>query len=196
MPQGGRPYIETANVTLATADLPAHSNVPSGKFVMLAIRDTGSGMTDEVQAHMFEPFYTTKPVGEGTGLGQATCYGIVKQSGGHITVDSTVGKGTTLRIYLPRVNEHASAATGELPASATPRGTETILFSEDDSAVREMTTSQLSSLGYRVIPRKQLNNTASSNPALPFFKNPTRPPKWPAKSAICLTHERPTNYRR
>lgn len=152
MPHGGKISIEIANVTLAQADIPASAEIAAGNYVRLTVRDTGSGMSDEVQAHLFEPFFTTKPVGEGTGLGLATCYGIVKQCGGAIAVESAVGQGTTFRIYLPLIATPATVVGAEQLTEHSLRGTETILLVEDDAMVREATMATLSELGYRLLP--------------------------------------------
>ena len=150
MPRGGQLQIETANVTLQPGPA-SDAGIAPDDYVMLTIRDTGSGMTDEVKAHLFEPFFTTKAVGEGTGLGLATSYGIVKQSGGHITVESAVGKGTTFRIYLPQIAAETAVVTGATPVGNLKRGTETILLVDDDQIVREMAVLMLSQSGYRVL---------------------------------------------
>jgi CheY-like chemotaxis protein len=151
MPDGGRLTIQTANVTLGQSYIAHHAEVKPGEYVMLAVSDTGIGMTDEVKVHIFEPFFTTKEIGKGTGLGLATCFGIVKQSGGHIWVYSEVGQGTTFRIYLPRLEE--TTAVKSLPdrLEDLPRGTETIFLVEDESAVRELATRTLRSQGYQVL---------------------------------------------
>lgn len=151
MPGGGRLTLETANVTLDQASVERYPDLKPGDYVMLAISDTGTGMSPAVQARVFEPFFSTKGVGEGTGLGLATCYGIIKQSGGHITVYSEPNVGTTFKIYLPQV----AAASGRVPLRASvpglPHGTETILLVEDDPALREMAGTLLQRLGYTVL---------------------------------------------
>jgi CheY-like chemotaxis protein len=118
---------------------------------MLAMTDTGTGMSEAVKAHVFEPFFTTKGVGRGTGLGLSTCYGIIQQSGGHISVYSEPGRGTTFRIYLPQVESPAKVPLPRLDAPDLPRGTETILLVEDDPALREMVATLLRRLGYKVL---------------------------------------------
>ena len=118
---------------------------------MLAISDTGTGMSEKVKAHLFEPFFTTKGVGEGTGLGLATCHGIIKQSGGHINVYSELGRGTTFKVYLPRVEQRTGVSTARPASPDLPRGTETILLVEDDPSLREMASLLLQRLGYTVL---------------------------------------------
>jgi len=151
MPNGGRLIVETANATLDDQYADHHEDVKPGDYVMLAVTDTGSGMTDEVKTRLFEPFFTTKPQGKGTGLGLATCYGVVKQSGGHITVYSELGRGTTFKVYLPRVFERAEATPTTSNVVATRGGNETILLVEDDPAVRALNARLLRAKGYTVI---------------------------------------------
>jgi CheY-like chemotaxis protein len=152
LPDGGRILIETSNVDLDSAYTRDHTVVRPGPYVLLAVTDTGIGMTADTAAHIFEPFYTTKESGRGTGLGLSTVYGIVKQSGGYIWVYSELGKGTTFKVYLPRVKDAVQApAAAETPASTARKGHETILLVEDEPDVRELTQMVLSERGYRVI---------------------------------------------
>lgn len=151
MPNGGRIVIETSNVDLDEEYCSAHPYVEAGRFVMLAVSDTGFGMSEEVRSHIFEPFFTTKTKGSGTGLGLATTYGAVKQSGGSIEVYSEVGKGTTFQIYLPRVEGETSKPVGEDASPALPRGTGTVLLVEDEDVVRDMCVRVLEQLGYQVL---------------------------------------------
>jgi two-component system cell cycle sensor histidine kinase/response regulator CckA len=150
MPQGGRLVIETSNAELDETNLIQYSYAKPGRYVMLSVSDTGFGMDKETQAHIFEPFYTTKGPGQGTGLGLSTVYGIVKQSEGYIWVYSEVGKGARFKIYLPRVDAVAEP-TSIPPESAVPRGAETILLVEDDDAMRGLTRKCLESGGYAVL---------------------------------------------
>ncbi|TFH31702.1 MAG: response regulator [Deltaproteobacteria bacterium] len=149
MPGGGKIVIETANVDLDEDYCVLHPYVVPGRFVMLAVSDTGEGMSEEVKAHIFEPFFTTKERGSGTGLGLATTYGAVKQSGGSIEVYSDVGKGTTFKIYLPRVEEEGKPEKNA-PLQDLPGGAETVLLVEDEETVRDMCSRILGDLGYRV----------------------------------------------
>jgi CheY-like chemotaxis protein len=151
MPQGGRLTIETSNVELDTAYHQRREvSVPPGRYVLLTLGDTGVGMSAETQLHIFEPFFTTKEAGKGTGLGLATVYGIVKQSQGFIWVYSELGKGSTFKIYLPRLDAAASEQISP-STQATPVGTETILLVEDEAALRNVTRVYLESKGYTVL---------------------------------------------
>jgi PAS domain S-box-containing protein len=152
MPQGGRLTIETTNAELDAEYAREHFPATPGRYVMLAVSDTGVGMTPDVHAHLFEPFFTTKEKGKGTGLGLATVYGIVKQSGGFIWVYSEPGQGATFKIYLPRVEQLAHAPVAATPAPAPVRGgTETVLVAEDEAPVRAVAREVLERLGYRVL---------------------------------------------
>ena len=153
LPNGGRILIETSNVDLDSTYTRDHAVVVPGPYVLLAVTDTGVGMTPDTVGHIFEPFYTTKESGRGTGLGLSTVYGIVKQSGGYIWVYSELGKGTTFKVYLPRVTDAipASAVTAITPSSTTRKGHETILLVEDEPDLRELTQMVLSERGYTVI---------------------------------------------
>lgn len=153
MPSGGRLTIEAQNVEIGS-DVPQQPTVVApGKYVMLAVTDNGCGMNEETRAHIFEPFFTTKEKGKGTGLGLATVYGIVKQSGGYIWVYSEPGIGTTFKIYLPRIDEEEarSGADGDADLSALVRGSEVVLLVEDEKGVRELTREYLETSGYSVV---------------------------------------------
>ncbi len=150
MPTGGTLEIGTTNVDLDPAYVELHPYVTAGPHVSLWVSDSGLGMSEEVKSHLFEPFFTTKPVGQGTGLGLATVYGIVKQSGGHITAYSELGTGSTFRIYLPRVDE-AAATTAPSERNRPVGGRETILVVDDDDSVRALVGRSLREHGYTVL---------------------------------------------
>jgi PAS domain S-box-containing protein len=151
MPSGGRLTVETANVELDAAYASDHAPVKAGRYVMLAVSDTGTGMSPETVAHIFEPFYTTKESGRGTGLGLSTVYGIVKQSGGYIWVYSEPGRGSSFKVYLPRVEQEPEALPAVRVASGEQTGSETILLVEDQPQVRELARMSLSEKGYTVL---------------------------------------------
>jgi CheY-like chemotaxis protein len=150
MPNGGTLFIETALVELPTSGTVRHPEARPGKFISLSVRDSGCGMDTATLQRIFEPFFTTKSPGKGTGLGLATVYGIVKQSGGHIFAYSEPGKGTAFKIYFPPVAGSVAADT-PAPDEEAPRGSETILLVEDEEALREITREILEAAGYTVL---------------------------------------------
>ena len=168
MPSGGSLTIETANVVL-DAEYPRKAvDVAPGEYVMVAVSDTGTGMSEAVKARIFEPFFTTKERDKGTGLGLATCYGIAKQAGGHIAVYSEEGIGTTMKVYLPRHGE-AAQAVARRGIAAIAHGVETILLVEDEPAVRRVTVRMLEAQGYRVV------STTSGEDALRIIEDAPEP---------------------
>jgi PAS domain S-box-containing protein len=151
MPNGGQLTIATDNATLDETYARAHTGAMPGDYVMFSVRDTGTGMSEEVKARLFEAFFTTKPKGKGTGLGLATCQTIVQQSGGYIGVDSEAGHGTTFKIYFPRVQQPLDLGTQLFKKGPLPRGTETLLVVEDEPSVRHLACDVLAAQGYRVL---------------------------------------------
>ena len=153
MPEGGRLTIETVNAHLDSHHSSDHLGVPAGQYVQVAVTDTGHGMTPEVMARAFDPFYTTKPVGQGTGLGLSQVYGFVRQSGGHVKIYSEPGQGTTVKVYLPRLQGPHPEEGADAPAHDLPLGEaqEVVLVVEDEAVVRQFTVDALGELGYRVL---------------------------------------------
>ncbi len=151
MPDGGKLIIETGNVEVAAQEAEKHLGVAPGDYVQLTVTDTGAGMDEETQQHVFEPFFTTKEVGEGTGLGLSIVYGIVKQNGGSVEVDSKPGRGTTFKIYLPRVEGTEAAHVDAERSAPVPHGSGTILLVEDEDEVRNLAAKVLTSYGYHVL---------------------------------------------
>ena len=152
MPDGGRIDLEIKNLDLVEDISPRNLNAPPGEYVVLSVTDTGVGIPEEIRPHIFEPFYTTKTDGAGTGLGLATCYGIVKQNGGHIDLESQVGQGSAFCIYLPRIqSEEPAELSPEDLSPEMPVGSETVLLVEDEVAVRSLAARVLSDRGYTVL---------------------------------------------
>jgi PAS domain S-box-containing protein len=151
MPEGGQLVIETSNEIVTDEYLAGQPEVVRGRWVSLSVTDTGQGMSPEIQAHLFEPFFTTKPQGSGTGLGLATCHGIVKQTGGHIWIHSEAGQGTRVTIMLPERGGQPVGGAESMQARAPARGNETILIVEDEASVRRLAVLGLRSLGYTVL---------------------------------------------
>ena len=151
MPDGGRLTIATANVALDAGSIPEATGLASGRYIKLSVGDTGAGMSEEVRSHLFEPFFTTKGVGEGTGLGLATCYGIVKQCGGEIHALSEPSQGTTFEIYLPRLDREVTPVADDGEPDELSAGKETVLLVEDEPAVRRLGAEVLRRQGYMVL---------------------------------------------
>jgi PAS domain S-box-containing protein len=151
MPTGGNLTIETRNVHLDESYASTHVDVRPGQYAMLAVSDSGLGMSPEVKARIFEPFFTTKEVGKGTGLGLATVYGVVKQSGGHVEVYSEQGKGTSFKVYLPRMGKPEPRLGSDSGSFVIPTGRETILLAEDETGVRMLASMALKARGYSVL---------------------------------------------
>src|SRR5581483_4051495 len=151
MPNGGKLTVTTASITVDKSQLHNFPDLCARDYVMLAIADTGTGMSDEVKAHLFEPFFTTKPAGKGTGLGLATCFGIVKQNTGHISVQSELGKGTAFKVYFPRVPSALEPSRVHGTPAPSAGGSETVLLVEDDPSVRGLAAAILRERGYTVV---------------------------------------------
>ncbi|HUX22363.1 MAG TPA: PAS domain S-box protein, partial [Spirochaetia bacterium] len=150
MPEGGTLRIETGNAELDESMSPMHEPIVRGRYVMISVTDTGTGMDDETRSHLFEPFFTTKPQGKGTGLGLSTAYGIIKQSMGYVWTYTEVGVGTTFKVFLPRIETPSEESTLQ-PLAAGTGGSETILLAEDEPALRAMIEEVLTTQGYRVL---------------------------------------------
>jgi PAS domain S-box-containing protein len=155
MPVGGKLFIETVNVDLDELYQETQAEIPAGTYVTLSVSDTGCGMDEATKARVFEPFFTTKGPGKGTGLGLATVYGIVKQSGGYIFVDSELGNGTAFKIFLPPVPAEKATKKSRISSFRAPRGNETLLLVEDEHAVRALARDALQSYGYQVLEASQ-----------------------------------------
>ena len=169
MAGGGTLTLETRNVSLDETYCGPRGDVKPGHYVEFAVTDTGAGMSAEVQSRLFEPFFTTKAPGKGTGLGLATSHGIVKQNGGHIAVYSEPGRGTSVRVYFPRVQGESEQQAPSAQNGTAPGGTETILLVEDSSMVRELVADELRRVGYTVVV------AASAADALKFAQGLARP---------------------
>jgi len=151
MPGGGRLLIETMNARLGAEDVAGTPETLAGDYVVLTVSDSGCGMSAETAQRAFEPFFTTKAVGEGSGLGLSMVYGFAKQSGGHVSLYSEPGRGTTAKLYLPRAHREGPAVRAPEATTAIPRGSESILVVEDNDDMRDITREQLQRLGYRVV---------------------------------------------
>jgi len=151
MPGGGKLTLETANIVLDEVDASGDGEAKTGEFVMIAVTDTGQGIPADIRDRVFEPFFTTKGAGRGTGLGLSMVYGFAKQSGGTVEIDSEEGRGTMIKLCLPRSAGHAAIKAEPVHATGTPRGHETILVVEDDALVRGYVIAQLGSLGYSTL---------------------------------------------
>ena len=151
MPNGGRLTIEAGNAVITAADAARHADVEAGEYVMVAVADTGHGMTPDILARVFEPFFTTKPEGKGTGLGLAMVFGFIRQCRGHVEIDSEPGRGTSVRLYLPRAQTASQEDANGAATSALPRGSATVLIVEDEPHVREIAVAILGDLGYQVL---------------------------------------------
>ena len=171
MPQGGRLTIETANAYLDRTYANSQEEVVAGQYVMVAVSDTGTGMAPEIVDKVFEPFFTTKPVGQGTGLGLSQVHGFVKQSGGHVSIYSEVGHGTTIKLYLPRSREEADAGPVEVAKRADrDRRNVTVLVVDDETGVRDFAAEALVELGYDVLSAENADSALQVVAATPGIK--------------------------
>ena len=201
MPQGGALEIRTSNVDLSETQAYLFGLVP-GRYVQLSVRDTGTGISEEVKNHIFEPFFTTKTNGEGTGLGLSTVYGIVKQSGGHIDVKSSLGEGSTFNIYLPSTDyeqhvTHRFQVQEGLPQGSEPRGPATVLLAEDDNDLRTLLARTLEAQGYVVLEAKDGEHavaiaSAYESPIDLLLTDLRMPHKSGVDAASALREQRPT----
>jgi PAS domain S-box-containing protein len=196
MPEGGKLTVETGNAVLDEAYVASHPEAKAGAHVLLAVSNTGTGIEPETLKHIFEPFFTTKPLGQGTGLGLSTVYGIVKQAGGHVSVYSEVGQGSTFRVYLPLVPAAPEVVAAEERERILPTGTETILVCEDDLAVRDLTARMLREAGYCVLearrPRDALQLAAEHDGPLHLLVTDVIMPELNGrKLAAAITARRP-----
>ena len=166
MPNGGNLTIETFNLQVGTDVAAGNTDIVPGRYAVLAVRDTGHGMNELTLKRLFEPFFTTKEQGKGTGLGLATVHGIVRQSGGHITVSSVVGEGSVFHIYLPAIDAPLAVPKPRVVAVQPARATETILLVEDEDGVREFARRTLVPHGYNVLTAR--NGVDASKPASAF----------------------------
>jgi CheY-like chemotaxis protein len=167
MPNGGKIYIRTASVILDDSYRPENTFIKSGPYVMISVSDNGQGMDRETQARIFEPFFTTKEKGKGTGLGLSTVYGIIKQSGGYVFVQSEVGRGTVFTIYFPRVDEPSEAPGAAQISQVATGGSETVLLVEDEESVRELVRDTLEARGYQVLEAADGNAGLSAAASYP-----------------------------
>jgi CheY-like chemotaxis protein len=151
MPQGGKLTVATENLYVDHFGTESYPDVIPGDYSLLTVKDTGIGIPEDIKAHIFEPFFTTKGVGEGTGLGLSICYGIITQIGGFMAVDSEVGKGTTIRVFLPRVEGESRTSEQKAKFKHPPKGNETVLVVEDEIILRHLICQVLESHGYRVL---------------------------------------------
>ncbi len=190
MPTGGKITIQSGNAQLKHDDLRReYSYIKPGEYVVLSVSDTGHGMDKETQLRIFEPFFTTKEKGKGTGLGLSTVYGIIKQSGGYVLVESELQRGTTFRIYLPRVEDALEPVNATGASSSQNGGSETVLLVEDEESVRQLVRETLESKGYKVLEADH------GEAALHIVSEPFRQDRHAHHRRSDAGHERPTIIR-